>query len=74
MGRMIVFSAAGDTTVAEWSKEDDAAIEIARGKFEAAIADGFGAVTPVKGGGSKRVDTFSPELDEIALLRPIAGG
>lgn len=74
MGKMIVFSPVGDTTVAEWSANDEASVEIARGKFEAAVRDGFGAVAPVESGGSRPVGAFSPELEEIALLKPIAGG
>ena len=74
MGKMLVFSPAGDTIVGEWTKDDEASVEIARGKFEAAIADGFGAVTLVADGGSAPVGAFSPDLEEITLLKPIAGG
>jgi hypothetical protein len=74
MGKMTVFSPAGDTVVGEWTKDDEASVEIARGKFEAAMADGFGAVAPVADGGSVAVGTFSPDLEEITLLKPIAGG
>lgn len=68
-----VFSAAGDTALAEWEVGDVESEQLARGVFDAAIADGFGAVTPTPTGAS-RLDKFSPEVAEVILLRPIAGG
>jgi hypothetical protein len=70
---MVIFSPAGDTEVATWSADDEAAVELARGKFDQAIREGWGAVAPAAGG-AQRVETFSPELEEVILLRPIAGG
>jgi hypothetical protein len=71
--RMTIFSAAGDSTIAEWEETDEAAVEIARGIFDQAKKEGFGAITPAEGG-AVAVERFSPELDEIHFLRPIAGG
>lgn len=71
--RLIIFSPAGDTILAEWEETDDAAVEIARGVFDQAKKEGFAAVTPAEGG-ARPVDRFSPELKETYLLRPIAGG
>jgi len=71
--RLIIFSPAGDSTVAEWEQTDEAAVEIARGVFEQAKKEGFAAVTPTPAG-ARAVDRFSPELTETFLLRPIAGG
>lgn len=71
--RLIIFSPAGDTPVAEWEPTDAAAIEIARGVFEQAKSEGFAAITPAESGACV-VDSFSPHLKEIFLLRPIAGG
>jgi predicted ATP-grasp superfamily ATP-dependent carboligase len=70
---MSIFSAAGDSTIAEWEEADDAAVEIARGIFEQAKKEGFAAVTPADGG-ARVVERFSPELSEIHFLHPIAGG
>lgn len=71
--RITIFSAAGDSTLAEWEKTDEAAMEIARGIFDQAKKEGFAALT-VTESGTQSVERFSPELGEIHLLRPIAGG
>lgn len=71
--RMTIFSAAGDSTIAEWEETDEAAVEIARGIFDQAKKEGFAAITP-SDGGARAVERFSPELGEIHFLRPIAGG
>jgi len=68
-----VFSATGDTTVAEWDVADESSVEVAKGVFDAARADGYAAVT-LAAEGAARLDTFSPEANEIYLLKPIAGG
>jgi hypothetical protein len=74
--RMMVFSPAGDSAVAEWDVKDKDEVALAKGVFDAAIADGWAAVTPAKdGSGAVAVgDTFNPALEETYLLRPIAGG
>jgi hypothetical protein len=71
--RMTIFSAAGDSTIAEWEDTDEAAVEIARGIFDQAKKEGFAAITP-SDGGAIAVEGFSPELSEIHFLRPIGGG
>lgn len=68
-----VFSGAGDSVVSEWEDTDEAAVEIARGVFDQAKAEGFAAVTPTPAG-AVAVDRFSPKLEETYLLRPVAGG
>lgn len=70
---MKIFSAVGDSVIAEWEETDDAAIEIARGIFDQALSEGYAAVTPADGG-ARAVEKFSPEISELYFLRPIAGG
>jgi len=71
--KMSIFSPAGDSAVAEWEAEDATSVEQARGVFDAAVRDGWGAVAPTPAG-CEKVEKFSPALEEIYLLRPIAGG
>ena len=67
------FSPQGDTAIVEWEETDEKSIEKARGAFKAARADGYATVA-VADGGATTVETFDPTIDEIILLRPIAGG
>jgi len=73
MHKISVFSSKGDSAVAVWEDQDVGAIQAAKELFDTAVSEGWGAVTPTKDGAA-RVDEFSPELDEIFLLKPIAGG
>lgn len=68
-----VFSGKGDTTVCEWDVEIAEEVEIAKGAFDQARADGFAAVVPTPEG-ARPVDTFEPNATETFLLKPIAGG
>jgi hypothetical protein len=75
--RMLIFSPAGDSAVAEWDVADKTEVAHAKGVFDAAIADGWAPVTPskVEGEGAIAVGKeFDPSLEELYLLRPIAGG
>ncbi len=68
-----IFSARGDTIVAEWEVGDEKQVEVAHGLFDQAISEGWAAVTPTAEG-AKAVEKFDLGLEETFLLRPIAGG
>lgn len=73
--KISVASGAGDTAVAEWEVEDAESVAVAKGVFDQATNEGWGAVAERPGTeGAQRVDSFSPELEDVMLLRPIAGG
>lgn len=71
--QMKVFSSAGDTLVAEYEETDEAAVAVGKAVFDQAKKDGFAAVEATAEG-AKPLDTFKPEVEEIWLIKPIAGG
>lgn len=68
-----VFNAQGDSAITEWEETDAASMEKAKAVFDQALGEGWAAITPSPSG-AVAVGDFSPELGEIFLLRPIAGG
>jgi hypothetical protein len=72
-GKLKLFTPAGDSTLLEWEKTDADSVERAYGAFEQARREGWAAVVPTPEG-ARAVESFSPDLEEIYLLRPIAGG
>ncbi len=71
--KLLIFSAAGDTAVAEWEVGNEKQEEVARGAFDQAVSEGWGAVSG-SSEGATALDGFDPGVEEIFLLRPIAGG
>ncbi len=71
--RLLVFSPAGDSSVAEWEPNNAKEVEFAKGVFDQARSEGWAAVRESKDG-AVAVDEFSPEVEDLYLLRPIAGG
>lgn len=71
--RLVIFSGKGDSTVCEWEVEDDVSVKSAEAAFNKARDAGWGAVKESPAGGLA-IGTFDPELENIYLLKPIAGG
>ena len=64
----------GHSTLAEWTQEDAAAVEVATAALRAELDAGLYAVVSEGEGRARQVDTLPVDADLVILRRPIAGG
>jgi len=74
MARLIRMDHTGHSTLAEWTMEDDAAVEAAARAFREQLDQGYYAVVSEGEGQARRVSELPREADMVILRRPIAGG
>ena len=74
MARLIRMDGTGHTTVAEWTAEDEQAVEAAVAAFREQLDAGYYAVVSRGEGHAEQVRELPLEADLVILRRPIAGG
>jgi hypothetical protein len=74
MARLIRMDHTGHTTVAEWTVDDDAAVEAAAAAFRAQLDQGFYGVVSTGEGQAEQVYELPLDAELVILRRPIAGG
>ena len=74
MSRLIRMDHTGHTTLAEWTAEDPASVEVAVAAFHAELEQGYFAVVSEGEGHAEQVRELPLEAPVVILRRPIAGG
>jgi hypothetical protein len=74
MARLVRMDQTGHTTLAEWTSEDEAAVEAAVAAFREELDAGFYAVVPRGEGEAEQVTELPRDAELVILRRPIAGG
>ena len=74
MARLIRMDRSGHTTLAEWTSEDEAAVEAATAAFREQLDAGYYAVVNEGEGRARQVDDLPVDAELVILRRPIAGG
>ena len=74
MARLIRLDRTGHTTLAEWTREDDASTEAAIDAFRAELDAGMLASVSRKDGTAEVVRELPLDEELVVLRRPIAGG
>ena len=74
MSRLIRMDRTGHTTVAEWTAEDEPAVEAAVVAFRAELDQGYYAVISRGEGLAEQVRQLPIDAALVILRRPIAGG
>jgi len=74
MSRLIRMDASGHTTLAEWTAEDDAAVEAAVRAFREELDNGYLAMVSEGAGHATQVRELPRDAELVILRRPIAGG
>ena len=74
MARLIRLDRSGHTTLAEWTSEDEAAVEAAVTAFREQLDAGYYAVVNEGEGRARQVDDLPVDAELVILRRPIAGG
>jgi hypothetical protein len=74
MARLIRLDRSGHTTLAEWTSEDEAAVEAAVTAFREQLDAGYYAVVNEGEGRARQVDELPVDAELVILRRPIAGG
>ena len=74
MSRLIRMDRTGHTTLAEWSVDDLAAVEVAVAAFRAELDQGYYAVVSHGEGQAEQVRELPLDAPLVILRRPIAGG
>jgi hypothetical protein len=74
MGRLIRLDRSGHTTLAEWTRDDEAARGGASKAFEAELERGMIASASAPDGTAEVVRELPPDAELVIIRRPIAGG
>jgi hypothetical protein len=74
MARLIRMDHTGHTTLAEWTADDERAVEAAVAAFRAQLDAGYYAVVSTGEGQAEQVSELPPDAELVVLRRPIAGG
>ena len=74
MSRLIRMDRTGHTTLAEWSLEDPASVEVAVAAFREQLDQGYYAVVSRGAGHAEQVRELPLQEPTVILRRPIAGG
>jgi hypothetical protein len=74
MSRLIRMDQTGHTTLAEWTSEDEEAVERAVSAFREELDRGYLAVASLADGTAEQVRELPREAPLVILRRPIAGG
>ncbi len=73
MGKLVRRTLDGDTTVAEWSADDDESVRAAAEAMRREVDAGYVAVEGGKGGNDP-VDELPPGAEVVILTMPMGGG
>jgi hypothetical protein len=74
MSRLIRMDQTGHTTLAEWTADDQAAVDAAVVAFRAELDQGYYAVVSHGEGRAEQVRELPLDAPLVILRRPIAGG
>ena len=74
MSRLIRMDGSGHTTLAEWTTDDPASVEVAVAAFRAELDQGSIAMVTRGPGHAEHVRELPLDADLVVLRRPIAGG
>lgn len=74
MSRLIRMDDTGHTTLAEWSRADQASVEAAVAAFRSELEQGYFAVVSHGEGHAEQVRELPLDAALVILRRPIAGG
>lgn len=74
MARLIRMDQSGHTTVAEWTPQDEASVEIAVEAFRRELDRGHFAMVSTGEGQAEQVHELPVGAELVILRRPIAGG
>ena len=74
MSRLIRMDGSGHTTLAEWTRDDAAAVETAVAAFRAELESGSIAMVTRGPGHAEHVRELPLDEDLVIVRRPIAGG
>ncbi|MEA2481833.1 MAG: hypothetical protein QOJ07_3755 [Thermoleophilaceae bacterium] len=74
MARLIRMDQTGHSTLAEWTRADDAAFEAAVTAFRRELEGGYIGVVDHGGGRATQVRELPADADLVIMRRPIAGG
>ncbi len=74
MSRLIRMDHTGHSTLAEWTKDDEAACERAVEAFRRELDQGYIGVVSDGPGKATQVRELPLDADSVILRRPIAGG
>jgi hypothetical protein len=74
MSRLIRMDQTGHTTLAEWTADDQTAVDDAVAAFRAELEQGYYAVVSQPDGSAEQVRELPVDAPLVILRRPIAGG
>ncbi len=74
MARLIRMDATGHSTLAEWTTEDDTALEEAVTEFRRTLDEGYIGVLDEGPGRATQVRELPRDAGLVIMRRPIAGG
>ena len=74
MSRLIRMDQTGHTTLAEWTADDPASVELAATAFREQLDQGYYAVVSRGAGHAEQVRELPLDAPTVILRRPIAGG
>lgn len=74
MPRLIRMDASGHSTLAEWTREDEAAFAVAAAEFRRELESGHIGVLDEGGGQATQVRELPRDAELVIMRRPIAGG
>lgn len=74
MSQLIRMDQSGHTTLAEWTRDDHAAVERAAQALRSELEQGYLAVATRPDGGAEQVRELPLDAPQVILRRPIAGG
>ena len=73
MGKLVRRTVEGDSTVIEWSADDEESVRQAAEKMREEVAAGYTAVL-VGDGRNKPIGELPPDADLVILTMPMGGG
>jgi hypothetical protein len=74
MSRLIRMDQTGNTTLAEWTADDPAAVDAAAAALQEELDRGYFAVVSSAEGQAEQVQELPVDAPLVILRRPIAGG
>lgn len=74
MPRLIRMDASGHSTLAEWTREDQAAFDVAAGEFQEQLESGYIGVLDQGKGQAMQIRDLPRDAELVIMRRPIAGG
>jgi len=73
MGTMKIMGPTGHATLT-WDPTDETSVAVAKDRFNELSAEGYRGCEVTGVGKSELMTTFDPEVDEMVIIRPMAGG